>query len=316
MKTNWELLAKYLHGECSAEEITEVEMWLQQSVKNQALLNSLKQYKAKPKQFPVVNFDEFKEKDWQRILAKVSDKGHRINPWYNTYFKIAASITFLIMSLGLVYYLAVRSEPFMIVETSNATKEVWLPDSTYVVLNKNSKLEVMKPYNLKERKVKLNGEAYFQVRPNKQAPFSIESHSLTTTVLGTTFNIKAYSDSAINVSVEEGRVLVESANDRAVLSKEMSVKYTHRKLIIDSRYNSNQLAWKTGIIRFENESIQYVVEFLSEHYDRKVSISTEKAHDQKITVELKQLTLEEALEVITFTLDLNFRDSPEGFEIY
>ena len=71
---------------------------------------------------------------------------------------------------------------------------VTLPDGSVAWLNTNSKLTYPEKFSDKYRKVKLEGEGYFKVKKNEQAPFFVETNQMTVNVLGTSFDVKDYSD--------------------------------------------------------------------------------------------------------------------------
>ena len=88
------------------------------------------------------------------------------------------------------------------------TKTVHLPDGSTVVLNTSSRLDDTKP-----REVTLIGEGYFDIQKAPGQPFLVHTGKLTTRVLGTTFNIRAYpGDKSIQITVTKGRVQVMNAN--------------------------------------------------------------------------------------------------------
>jgi ferric-dicitrate binding protein FerR (iron transport regulator) len=102
-----------------------------------------------------------------------------------------------------------------IVNASGAVKMVMLADSSQVILQPNSTLWISVDFNKDVRRVALKGEAFFDVVRDERRPFKVFTHDVVTTVLGTSFTIKAPSDKeTITVAVRSGRVAVSSKAER------------------------------------------------------------------------------------------------------
>src|SRR5690606_9914983 len=94
----------------------------------------------------------------------------------------------------------------------NLAKEVELPDGSVVWLNKGAKLSYLKGFkNFYDREVNLSGEAFFDVKPNAEKPFIIETANTATRVLGTSFNVKTNGEN-VAVSVFSGKVSFKELN--------------------------------------------------------------------------------------------------------
>ncbi|NBP69901.1 MAG: hypothetical protein EBU52_14280, partial [Cytophagia bacterium] len=187
MNTPWELLAKYFAKEANEAEKAEVEKWSHSHHDNTLLLEKLNfLFKKNPQSF-TSDFKKFKDQDWETLYHKTIAADAKKVIWPMVW-KLAASISFIIMALTSIILFNKRT-PLLEVVTTNHTKEVWLPDSSYVLLNKNSKLTVAADYLKSSRKVNLLGEAFFKVKSNPECPFSVSSFEVSTTVLGTQFNV-------------------------------------------------------------------------------------------------------------------------------
>ncbi len=120
---------------------------------------------------------------------------------YSRIAKIAATIL-LVLSLSYLLYDKpnLGSEAKLISKSELITKEnpkgqkstIFLKDGSKVILNANSKISYLKPFDEDQRVVALEGEAFFEVAKDKDRPFKVVSGVITTTALGTSFNIKAY----------------------------------------------------------------------------------------------------------------------------
>lgn len=152
---------------------------------------------------------------------------------------------------------------------------VALPDGTKVWLNSASSLKYPVVFNGKDRKVELNGEAYFEVVSNKARPFKVITRNQLVEVLGTHFNINAYSDeSAIHTTLLEGAVRVEnvtSKNSKLLKPGQQSAFKADGVLAVTEVDAESMIAWKSGYFRFKDENIQSIMRKIARWYDVEVS---------------------------------------------
>lgn len=155
-------------------------------------------------------------------------------------------------------------------QLASYSRYVTLPDGSSVILNAGSTLEFKKVFNDK-REVRLNGEAYFDIKKDADRPFIIYTGNIKTTVLGTAFNIRAYPHmSKIIVSVTSGKVKVEKGEKvLAVLDKDQQIVYNvPNEVATQEAVNAQQLVtkWTMKEMVFDEESFESVVELLSRRY--------------------------------------------------
>jgi len=217
-----QLLGKYLTGKESKEDFGEIQKWMNQSVENRKLFDSLKEEKSMAD-----SFDEFemfnKEIAWKRYLEHIDNLSLRklITRW-----KIAATFFFLIGFAGLFGYLTKENnslpqatkETYTTISTNyGQNSKVILPDSSVVWINSGTTLSYNTNFAAKDRKVILKGEAFFQVARNEQMPLIVSCDKLGIKVLGTRFDVSAYpEDRNISVILESGIVELLKTNDHSV----------------------------------------------------------------------------------------------------
>ena len=153
------------------------------------------------------------------------------------------------------------------------TRSVTLPDSSIVVLRANSTLEYPAQFAAGKREVRLTGEAYFDIRHDESKPFIVYSGEIKTVVLGTAFNIKAYTDAKdITVSVMRGKVRVEKATKEiAVLMPDQQVTCSASAMAAvtePSHVNAASIItdWAKQDMVFEDLSFQTTANLLSRRY--------------------------------------------------
>lgn len=151
--------------------------------------------------------------------------------------------------------------------------QVNLPDGTKVWLNAASSLSFPARFSGFQRKVILKGEAYFEVAKNKSMPFIVNSSKQKIEVLGTHFNISAYTDeNRIKTTLAEGSVkvsLIENNLEQQILKPgQQAIADNHIKVIpVDIE---EALAWKDGLFMFNNEDLENIMKKVERWYDVKV----------------------------------------------
>ncbi|MCC8426389.1 FecR family protein [Mucilaginibacter sp. UR6-11] len=165
----------------------------------------------------------------------------------------------------LAYSNASASAGFNSLNTPNGGQyQVTLPDGTKVWLNSASSLKYPASFtNLKERRVELKGEAYFEVIHNSALPFKVVTDRQTVEDIGTHFNVNAY-DPAIKTTLFEGSIKI---NDRQVLVPGEQALLSNNVLKVSNGDLEEAIAWKNGYFRFKNETIQSIMPKLARWYD-------------------------------------------------
>lgn len=181
----------------------------------------------------------------------------------------------------LVYTVAANAEPdpsgsgynYNTIETPRGGQyQVRLPDGTHVWLNAASSLRYPVNFSTGERRVELKGEGYFEVAKDKKHPFIVKTEQQEVTVLGTRFNINAYSDEpGVNTALLEGSVLVNNLafDERRILKPgEQSTILKNQSTIRVSDINVTEvMAWKSGYFIFDNKDIFSIMKVISRWYD-------------------------------------------------
>ncbi|MBC6491400.1 FecR family protein [Flavihumibacter stibioxidans] len=154
--------------------------------------------------------------------------------------------------------------------------QLTLSDGTRVWLNAATTLKFPAQFIGKERMVELNGEAYFEVAPNKEQPFFVRSALQTIRVLGTHFNVNAYDDeAALRTTLLEGRVEVNigSADNkiaRILMPGQQSAATRNGKLTVAPADTEEATAWKDGYFKFNKADIQTIMRQVARWYDVEV----------------------------------------------
>lgn len=165
-----------------------------------------------------------------------------------------------------------KADTWNTLSTANGEQySVQLPDGTKVWLNSASALKYPASFaSLKERRVQLTGEAYFEVAKDKLHPFVVKTEQQEVTVLGTHFNVSSYmEDHKTITTLLEGSVKVDAlyALQSRVIRPGEEVLNADQQLLIRPADLKAAMAWKEGYFRFNNESLERIMNQVSRWYD-------------------------------------------------
>jgi len=152
------------------------------------------------------------------------------------------------------------------------TYQVTLPDGTKVWLNADSKISFPSQFTGKERKILMEGEAYFEVYKDKRHPFVVETNRQTIEVLGTHFNVSAYAeDKEVITTLIEGKVKVTGDGNTLTLDPGDQA-YSGGDGIRGLRTEDPEavIAWKNGQFMFADEDLMSIMRKVARWYDVEV----------------------------------------------
>lgn len=148
---------------------------------------------------------------------------------------------------------------------------VILSDGTRVMLNSASSLSFPSSFKSKDRRVELNGEAYFEVAGNKLRPFRVVSGMQTVEVLGTHFNVNAYADEqTIRTTLLEGAVKVFTPKGSALIEPGEQVvanRLTMNAMVKRDVNTAKEISWINGVFSFEGDDLKSVMRQIARWYD-------------------------------------------------
>ena len=182
--------------------------------------------------------------------------------------------------------------------------QVVLPDNSIVWLNADSKLRFPLTFSGKERRVFASGELYFQVAKDSLSPFRIEVEGLyEVEVLGTEFNVRAYSDLPSATTLVDGRVLIRDKGTKVVLKPgEQAVKGKHCEVVVREVDVAPYIAWKQGYFLFEDERLEDILNELARWYDVNIFFENSSVREERFSVDMpRHESFEEVLRLIEQT---------------
>lgn len=317
----WELIAKSIYDENSSitseEQSDAIEELLPDSSERNQLLDITRKVD--------VYFDLKKysvESAWEKVERQIhkqqSTKSGMRLLFLNPVFRVAAAIivaALLTFSGYEAFFKSSVGEMVEITAASQVLKTVMLPDGTLVSLNSDTKLSYPQKFSGKTREVSFEGEAFFEVKPDKNKPFIIHAGQAQIKVLGTSFNVSAYPQTElVEVVVETGRVQVSEQTTQTAKTNELiltpgdkgTLVYSSHSLHKTANQNPNYLAWKTRILTFKATSLTEVIGELEKVYKVNIRLADQELGGLMLTAQFNDYSLDFILKVIenTFRIEV------------
>ena len=246
-------------------------------------------------ELPELNFDT--EAEYAILKQKIENK---IKPKFN-FIKIAAVIILLLTSTFLVRnYLLLDQDIVAISSLGQNQKPLLLPDGSEVTLNSTSSITYYTDdWKNSKRKLKLDGEAYFDVKEGQN--FSVVTDNGTVTVLGTTFNVTS-KDNNFKATCFSGKVKVIFENKEFVLKPGQSIDNETKKINFTEL---NQPKWISNKFIFKNVPLEKLIQDVEILKTVKINIKIEK--ELKFTGSYtNDMTTSEILDLVCQSLDLSY----------
>jgi len=268
------------------------------------------------------------DKGWRKLQKQIekSDKQLKTKEFKIRLFKYAASIV-MVIGIGFAVYQFVKT-PEIIAEAPvimafsqtsehpEAVTTVTLPDGSKVKLNANTKIEYPEQFRHGIRKIKLSGEAFFEVTKDSLHPFRIETLNATVEVLGTSFNVSAYpNDDRVEVNVETGKVKLTSmakgikGTKFAVLpaGERGWLKVSEGEVGQARNLAPNYSAWINKVISFQRTPLEEVCKVLENTYHIKFRLENPEIGKIPYTANFADLNSEYVVNVIARTHHLQIK---------
>jgi transmembrane sensor len=315
MKINDDILISYLHGELTAEEVRDIEEWLEKDTTHRQRYN---QFRVLWETSLHLRFNE--EIDVSASLErfklkmgahKSSEKNLTIAGRNHRWIKIAA-VVFLISSVTWLFFNQFSIRQTELITQGSVITET-LSDGSVITLNKNSLLLYPQKFRGKLRQVWLSrGEAFFNISPDRAKPFLIHAGKTVIKVVGTSFNVKN-KRGLMEIIVETGIVLV-SRNGQVISlrpGEKISVQSGDGKMVKEQIPDHLYSYYRSKKFVAEDTPLWRMVQVLNEAYDSHIVIGTKELRNLPLNTTFKDESLEDILQVIckTFKIKAEKRDN-------
>jgi transmembrane sensor len=198
---------------------------------------------------------------------------------------------------------------------SNKVIQIILADGSKVWLNAGSVFKYPKTFNAKVREVELlEGRAFFDIKHMADHPFIVKTNNLNVTVLGTSFDIRAYKrEGTTKVSVVTGKVGITIPNEPA----KPAIMLTAKEEIVLSRTTKHVVKaitkeavvnlWCKNVLVFDQEDLSNVFKAIEKKYNTKITVEDKDLLKERISITLGNQRLDTIMEILSFTKHFNYK---------
>ncbi|MDD4192294.1 MAG: FecR domain-containing protein [Mangrovibacterium sp.] len=282
--------------------------------------------------------EEDMKEDWKRetggATPDLSETLYRIHYEINRQEqqqpKVRRLVTFmtriaaiLLLPLSIAYFLQLQKdtgeqEVLQTISTPLASKTSFeLPDGSKVWLNSGSSLRFPKAFDGKTRLVQLTGEAYFDVKKGER-PFQVETAHVTVAVLGTAFNVMAYGHELPAVTLERGKVLLETRSKKhefLVPGQQAVIDTLNQSITMRMVETNLYSSWIRDQLIFKNETLASVVNRLERWYNIRIVVTDPDLLGIPMTATIGYESIREVMELMDMTLPIKYRYNKEEREL-
>jgi transmembrane sensor len=316
MKMEEDKIISFIKEQQSSEEKEKVLRWLSESPENKEKYYQLKNLWALTIPFDSpIEVDEKEAAIFQKNIR--NKKNERLRTRISIFLRYAAVVLIAFFS-GKYIFKTLPPTP----DTELSYNEISVPpgqmaqvslsDGTSVFINSCSKLRYPAKFSLKERRVFLSGEAFFEVQKGR-VPFLVETNSRVVKVLGTKFNIMTYpNDKYYQTTLIEGKIVLSDTTGNQIAELKPGEQYslTHLtgnytiKLVKTDIYAS----WKDGIYVFDHETLGGLAKRLERIFAVKIYIQNKRIQNYKFTGTIsRNVPFEQILKIIQFSAPVRYK---------
>lgn len=265
-------------------------------------------------------FDRVLEKVLNDKLSSTSERSGKARTMSHPYSFLSRAAAIFIIISSIVGALVLINRPrdvsgtideWVIKSNPKGQKSTFfLPDSSRITLNSESSLRYKRSFE-KDRVVKLEGEAFFEIEKSDAGRFMVEAGDIQAVVLGTSFNVRDYPDEqASSVSLRSGKVSVQNAVtglDIMLMPGEKSLFYKNSGTLDKVSYDSLlDLSWKDGVMVFQKSSLVDFIKTIERWYGVEVKIDGQPGDEWMISGKFNNESLKNVLESLRFARKLEY----------
>jgi ferric-dicitrate binding protein FerR (iron transport regulator) len=319
---DYEMMARLLSGEMGPEEERKARKGIRSDSLKEAVFDQLStcwnMMETTDRPTPADT-----DKAWEKLSGRLEADGllpapakPKIRTLFPAWAGWAASLLILAVA-GILLHNRTPDPLPLLTENISPEKQTlvqFLEDGSVVYLADNARLAYPETFGESERKVVLEGEAFFDVSPKADQAFLVETRAALVEVLGTSFNVKATGQDAFELFVEEGVVRVSSRTDPAMT---LLVEPGEMLSVTGNRFEKSTVsdnapsAWKTTRMHFKDETLDNILRVINKNYHAGLRLA-EGQEGRRLTVTFYQNNLPTIIELISLSMDLQAVELPDS----
>ena len=308
-----DLLYRFFEGHASVEEMKSIKEWTEASEENSKLLRrERKLFNA------IILSGRLKRMERQTTKKK--------NYFVREFLKIASVVVITVGVTAALFSVGKDKDDVnvamqTITVPAGQRVNLDLPDGSNVWLNAGTRMQYPVSFMKDKREVILDGEAYFEVARNEKCPFVVRTHAMDIEVLGTKFNVEAYSKKAVfEASLMQGKIRVKSPHNEktaVVLLPNYKTTLKDGRLVVHKIDDYNVYRWKEGLYCFKSKPFTQIMEDLERYYDLKIQVDKKSIESVALTGKFRISDgLDYALRVLQKDVSFTYRRDKDNDVIY
>lgn len=319
----YSLIIKFFAGEITDSELIRLKSWLELDPENRRIFdeeNELWQEASIQTKFENYKNDSV----WLSISSKLGLGKSRVKSvtlLRNNYFRIliAAACIACLLAIGGISLWFVSRNSFhqmiagsTIVETKEGEKaRIILSDSSEVILNSDSRVQYVGDYNLADRRVKLSGEAFFDISTNPEKPFVVQLDHMSISATGTRFNVFSFkNENRVEATLEEGaiRVSVKGKEPINVRSGQQVVYFVNTGAVLVLDVNTDTYtSWKENMLRFNDTPLEEALRRIGRKYNVTFEVTNRDLLELKYTATFIDESVEEVMQMLKTVSPITYK---------
>jgi transmembrane sensor len=318
-----DIIIKFLAGEADQNEILKLKEWLASNPENRKYFDREADLWQETSYGTRIEF--FNEDDaWDSVKTKLGvqgkarDKVTIVNRIHFRLYAVAASVALLTAISAVALWLSDKREldKYSSVVTRIETREgerarMTLSDSTEVVLNSGTTLCYNADFNRSDRKVRLSGEAWFDVATNRDKPFVVQLDKLNISATGTKFNVSSFgNEDRIEATLEEGHInlKVEGTLPVELVAGQQAVYFRKTgKILVRDVAIDTYTSWKENKLRFKDTPLEEVLRRVGRKYNVRFELSSPDLLELKYTATFIDESIEEVMQMLSAVSPVKYK---------
>lgn len=309
-------LLKYLQKKCTDKEYAEINAWLEQDPKNQKILFELEMafdFHKKENGSQPESIESALKKFTNRIEA--AQKLNRRKMLLRRISRASVAAAVLIVAINVFTFRGIILDRDIVVTSlkGDSVCEITLPDGSKVWVNESTTLKYPKSFSATNRKVYLDGEAYFEVVRNPSSPFMVNSKLACVTVLGTTFNLISQADASfVEATLIEGEIKIRGNNDEGQIvllpGQQAKIDVDSKRMTVTTMANAKLNAvWHNNLIPFKEASIVDIMKTLEDFYNVDIILSSDMNNGSLYSgVISKKDSIDKVLNALSYSIPMKY----------
>ncbi|MGF6929824.1 transmembrane sensor [Chitinophaga sp. W2I13] len=314
-----ELIAKNLSGQCTEAESAALQRWLEASPENRAEYEILVKLWGDSPAAVAPKREYNTAAAWDKTDQAIQLAPSRVKALYTKY---AAAAAILILLTAGAWWLETRSslKKHELAANDGKIKSLELPDKSMVTLRQGAMIRYINGYHHNQRIVELEGEAFFEIASDPDHPFLVKTPNQSVIeVLGTSFTVQTGKDStAVTVASGSVKLSLEGDTTAIVLNSGQRGVWGNGQLSANNNHNLNFIAWKTGILQFNDQTLLEILPQLADFYAKDIRVDEkyrETASQQKATITFRNQSCDDVLHELQLLLGFHYQQDGDSIVI-